>query len=180
TTKRLLEILDARFSEKPKQADTPKKRGKKAAAPGDASSEHAQTTGLVIEALGSRRDKQRIEAAEALLPLARGKQPTLRQAALVSLGAIGAVTGEIVQALAEAVADKNDRVAQAAVGALARLTPKEREDSLPALFNVLAKAKGKDSALRSSIIAILPDHMDRHGETILAILADAMKENDWR
>jgi HEAT repeat protein len=180
TTKRLLEILDARLSERPKQVDAPKKRGKKAAASGDASSEHVQTTSMVIEALGSRRDKQRIAAAEALLPLARGKQPTLRQAALVSLGAIGAVTGEIVPTLAEAVADKNDLVAHAAVGALARLTPKEREDSLPALFNVLAKAKGKDSALRSSIIAILPDHMDRHGEAILDLLADAMKENDWR
>src|SRR5262249_39867182 len=96
TTKRLLEILDGRLSEKPKQADLPKKRGNKAVAPGDASSEQIQTTSLVIEALGSRRDKQCIAVAEALLPLARGKQPRLRQAALVSLGAIGAVTAEIV------------------------------------------------------------------------------------
>jgi HEAT repeat protein len=179
TTKCLLEILDARLGEEPQEADAPKKRGKKVAAAVNAVSEHVQTTCLVIEALGSRRDKQRIAAAEALLPLARGKQPALRQAALAALGGIGPVTSDVVPALTDAVSDKNDVVAGAAIAALGRFKPAERAAAIPALLNVIRKAGSKDWFV-VDLMQIVTEHMDQHGKAIHNLLAQCLQEEDWR
>jgi HEAT repeat protein len=178
TTQRLLEVLESRLAGEPEQSDAPKRRGKKTTPPGDARSEHLRTTSLVIEALGSRRDKQRGVAAERLLPLARGKEPTLRVAALAALGGIGPLSRDIVPTLTEAIRDKNDLVASAAVQALSRFTPAERTDVWPALREVLSNPKVKNQPLRASVVSLLPDYMDRYGKAILDLISKLLMERD--
>jgi HEAT repeat protein len=177
TTRRLLDLLQKRLAGGEPPAEKGKKRSKtQTTTDGDA--EQIQTTSLVIEALGSRRDKERAAVARALLPLARGKQPALRQAALAALSGVGTVNKEVVPTLAEAAADKNCAIAEAAVGALERLTPRQREPALPALLNILAKSKEKDPSVRCRILKLLPYHIDNHRKEILAAMGDALKNKD--
>ncbi len=177
TRRRLLDLLQKRLAGGEPPAEKGKKRSKtQTTTDGDA--EQIQTTSLVIEALGSRRDKERAAVARALLPLARGNQPTLRQAALTALGRVGAVSKDVVPTLAEAVANNNSAIAEAAVTALAQLEAKEREPALPALMDVLAKSKGKGTKMRCSILAVLPGHIEHHRKAILKVMADAIRESD--
>jgi HEAT repeat protein len=178
TTTRLLEVLESRLAREPEKAETPKKGVKKSAPADGGRSEHLRTTSLVIEALGSRREKERVAVAKRLLPLARGKEPTLRVAALTALGGIGPVSREIVPTLAEAIQDKNDLVATAAVRALGRFPPAERMEIWPALHDILSNSKTKNQRVRASIASLLPDYADKHGKAIVDLLSQLLKEKD--
>jgi HEAT repeat protein len=187
TTPRLLQELERRLQELDEAKPPAKKGGTKAGAKKAAAAKVAASSARqsmirdvtwVVEALAQRKDKQRAAAAQAILPLVGHKEKDIRVHAVRSLGWVGAATPDVVPTLIAALKDKLALIEINAVNALADLPPEQREPALPALFEFLKSLK-KDDHLRGTILLMLPGHVGRYRDQVLAALGESFKMKVW-
>jgi HEAT repeat protein len=133
----------------------------------------------LVGILGDRQDADRQPAAEAVLPLTRHADVSIRTTAIQALGGIGPVAENVMPVLLAAIAKRKDvRTALAALVALERIEPTRRGAALPVLLNLLDQGK-IDPSLKAQAIRTLPGHTEAYEEEILPRLGKLWKQTHY-
>lgn len=183
TTPRLLSMLHKALENldqlKPdkKEKDTKPAKGKKGDAFTKKKNELNAEAVYLLGILGNRKGAGRKEAAQAVMPLLHHQEATIREAAMTSLGGIGAVIDGVIEHFIAGLNDKKPAVATQAATNLSKMEPELREPAMPTVLELLEKPK-LEAGLHRALLALLPGHMNKHGGRIMPILRQALASKE--
>lgn len=130
-----------------------------------------------IEVLSGRKDTECSKVAADLMPLARHNRADIRTAAVRALGGVVKAHADVMPAIIDSLEDTNANLQQAALEALQRMTPAEREPAVTKIMDLVKKSKVQ-SQTKYLAYQILPQHMATRGKEVLALMKEALGSKD--
>jgi HEAT repeat protein len=171
--RRLLAILD---EPAPKAAPGKAKGGKKALARTLSERESVRDRAYaVVSVLGKRKDGDLRAAARTILPLLRDEECDDDSAPVKALGAFGPVIPEIVPALVDLLASKDDDRAVKAITILSDFPPAKWEAAIPALVNYVESGVRKYRYTPLEAFALLSKQTKRHADEVFRAAQAALR-----